>query len=118
MEGELGEYKQRLAWMTQELDRLNCEIQVRTGELQQLRENLRTLGSNKTNYQGIEQRLVQNLAQMEQLVLQLDHTRRENDRLHDDNMNLQTSLRGLQGQIITLQDERDERTRLLASQTL
>jgi hypothetical protein len=53
VEGELGGCKQRLAWMTQELDRLNSEIQVRVGELQQLRESLRTLGSNKASSQGI-----------------------------------------------------------------
>lgn len=54
---------------------------------------------------------------MEHMVLQVDHTRRENDRLHDDNMNLQATVHALQGQIITLQDERDERNYLLSVQT-
>jgi chromosome segregation ATPase len=117
-DGELSECKQRLAWMTQQLDRVNNEIALRVGELQTLRENYRSLGSSKANYQGIEQRLVANLAQMEQLVLDLDSSRRENDRLHNDNMNLEASLRGLQGQLIGLADEREDSNRLLNSQAV
>jgi hypothetical protein len=81
MEKELASYENRFAWMTQELDRVNGEIQMRVLELQQLKENYRNLGSSKVNYQNIEHRLVQNLAQIEQLVLELDTNRRENDRL-------------------------------------
>ena len=106
-EKELTDYKKRIAWMTQELDRINGEIQLRVAEIQQLKENYRSLGNSKVNYQNIEQRLIQNLSQIEQLVLDLDSSRRENDRLQNDNMNMSITIKGLQGQVIGLVEERD-----------
>jgi hypothetical protein len=44
--------------------------------LNQLKEHIKTLGNNKVSYQGIEEKLVSNLRQMEGLILQLDETRR------------------------------------------
>ncbi len=69
---ELKEYHSRYAYMTQQLDRINAEIQLRVGELQQLRESMKTLSNSKNIYQNIEQKLVDNLAQMEGLILVLD----------------------------------------------
>ena len=43
--------------------------------------------NSKINNQSISTRLVENLAQMEKLILDLDLTRRENDRVINDNMN-------------------------------
>lgn len=67
--------------MTQQLDRINAEIQLRVGELYQLRESLKSLSHSKNIYQNIEQRLVENMTQMESLILQLDNSRRDNDKL-------------------------------------
>jgi hypothetical protein len=67
--------------MTQQLDRINAEIQLRVGELYQLRESLKSLSNSKNIYQNIEQRLVENMTQMESLILQLDNSRRDNDKL-------------------------------------
>lgn len=50
---ELTDYKKRIAWMTQELDRINGEIQQRVAEIQQLKENYRSLANSKVNYQNI-----------------------------------------------------------------
>lgn len=58
--------------MTQELDRINAEIQLRVGELHQLRESLKGLTNAKNIYQSIEQKLVENMTQMEKLILELD----------------------------------------------
>ncbi len=69
---ELKEYHSRYAYMTQQLDRINAEIQLRVGELQQLKESMKTLSNSKNIYQNIEQKLVDNLAQMEGLILVLD----------------------------------------------
>lgn len=49
---------------------------------------MKTMTNSKTIFQNIEQKLVENLRQMESLVLELDNSRRENERLHNDNMGL------------------------------
>jgi prefoldin subunit 5 len=44
--------------MTQQLDKINAEIQLRVGELHQLRDSLKSLSNSKNIYQNIEQKLV------------------------------------------------------------
>jgi len=39
--------------MTQQLDRINAEIQLRVGELYQLRESLKSISNSKNIYQNI-----------------------------------------------------------------
>ena len=61
---------------------------------------MKTINNSKNIFQSIEKKLVDNLKQMESLVLDLDNSRRENDRLHNDNMNLELAFKRLQGELI------------------
>ena len=61
---------------------------------------MKTINNSKNIFQSIEKKLVENLKQMESLVLDLDNSRRENDRLHNDNMNLELAFKRLQGELI------------------
>lgn len=49
--------------------------------------------------------------------MDLDTSRRENDRLQNDNMNMSITIKGLQGQLIGLVDEREERNRSFNAQS-
>ena len=51
--------------------------------------------------------MAENVKQMEKLVLNLDKSRRENEKLHSDNMNLELAfkpLKGLSHQVAQRQD--------------
>ena len=61
---------------------------------------MKTINNSKNIFQSIEKKLVENLKQMESLVLDLDNSRRENDRLHNDNMNLELAFKRLQWELI------------------
>lgn len=79
----------------------------RSAELAQLRETVRSL-SSKAQCGSIEQMLNQNMQQMEAMVLKQDDLRRENDKLHNDNMILDFSLRKMEAEDIALSGERQE----------
>ncbi len=46
-------------------------------------------------------------------MLELDNSRRENERLHNDNITMESNLRKLQGDVMYLNQEREENSRLL-----
>ena len=97
---EIREYQSRLAFMTQQLDKINAEINLRVNELHQLRDSLKSLTNSSTIFQSIEQKLVENMSQMEKLILELDSSRRDNERLQGLNMDLELSVKRMQGDII------------------
>ena len=99
--------------MTQQLDKIHAEIQLRVGELHQMKENMKSMANSKDIYQTIEQRLVENMSQMEELVLKYDVSRRDNEKLESTNMDLETAVRKMQGDIIAINEDKMELTQLV-----
>ena len=92
----VNEFHGRLNWMSQQLDRIHQQINQKTLELNKIKEQIHSLSKTNNNSQNIQQRIIQNLSQMEHLILQLDETKRENQRYENEKMNLEMSMKQLQ----------------------
>ena len=58
------------------------------------------------------------MAQMEKLILELDESRRDNERLQGANMNLEMSVKKMQGDIIGINEERNQLNQVIQEKTL
>lgn len=51
-------------------------------------------------------------------MLDLDNSRRENERLHNDNITMEGNLRKLQGDVMCMNQEREENARLVQEKSI
>ena len=58
------------------------------------------------NYKNIEQKLLQNTQQMEQLLVKLDESRRENEFLQDKTLKAESEIGRLQNELFTNSKEK------------
>jgi hypothetical protein len=79
----LSEYRKKSAFLTKELDRINGVIVEKSHEIQQLREHFKKIDAGLAESKKIEQKLHQNMKQTEELIIQLDESRKETDFFQD-----------------------------------
>ena len=103
--------------MREQIDGLSSEINEKVGELRELKARMALFDKGRGTYQMIEQRLVENLEQMERLILQLDEARRENEQLSHENMHLQRTVNQQRSDIVAGFEEKEQAMRSITTKT-